>query len=483
MLFNSFGFLLFFALVALAYYALPHRWRWPLLLVASYYFYSSFDPKYLLLLALATGIAYVAGLAAGARRDAPEARLALAIGVAGELAVLLIFKYFDFLMGSLAAVLERYAALGGQVALPRLGLVLPVGLSFYVFSCISYIVDAYRGVLPPERHLGRLAVYVAFFPKLLAGPIERAAEFLEQLVRPVRFDAVQVTVGLQLMLWGLFKKVVIADRLAAFVDRAYAMPAFESPMTIVIAVYFYAFQIYCDFSGYSDIAIGAALVLGFRLMENFRRPYLARSVPEFWNRRWHLSLMLWFRDYLYIPLGGNRVPTLRRYANVLIVFLLSGLWHGAAWTFVVWGGINGLYQIAYLASSGLRERLRRVAFWPGWLGALLSILLTFHLIGLSWVFFRAESLPDAGAVLAKLWTGLPQLHVLAPSYAWTGEIQLSLALIALLMAVEVLDERRPVVQRLAQAPLALRWSCYYAVALAVLAIGVWNVKAFVYMQF
>jgi alginate O-acetyltransferase complex protein AlgI len=483
MLFNSFSFLLFFAVVAGVYYAVPHRWRWLLLLVASYYFYSSFALKYLLLLGFATLVAYGAGLMVGGRRDTRTGRLALVAGVAGELSVLVAFKYFDFLMGSFGAVLSRYDVLSETTALPRLGLLLPAGLSFYTFSCISYVVDAYRGTLPAERHLGKLALYVAFFPKLLAGPIERAPAFLDQLAAPVRVDTTQVLVGLQLMLWGLFKKVVIADRLAVFVDQAYAMPAFESPLTVIIGVYFYAFQIYCDFSGYSDIAIGAALVLGFRLMENFRRPYLSRSVPEFWNSRWHLSLMRWFRDYLYIPLGGSRVSMPRWYANVLIVFLVSGLWHGAAWTFVIWGGINGLYQVIHLATARPRSWLSRMAFWPSWIGTILSILLTFHLIGLSWVFFRADSLPEAVAVLAKLWNGVPQLLMLAPYYNWTGELWLSLGLIVLLLMVEVLDERRPVVQRLASAPTGVRWGCYYAVALAIVTIGAWGMNEFVYMQF
>ena len=238
--------------------------------------------------------------------------------------------------------------------MPRLNLLLPVGLSFYTFSAISYMIDVERGTIAAERHLGRFALYVAFFPKLLAGPIERAGSFLKQLTRPVSFDAVLVAGGLQLMLLGLFKKVVIADRLAEFVDPGFANPALQSPVTVLIAVYFYAFQIYCDFSGYSDIAIGAAAVLGIRLMENFRRPYFAASVPEFWGRRWHISLMQWFRDYLYIPLGGNRVARPRWYLNQMIVFLVSGLWHGANWTFVVWGALNGAYQIAYFMTAGIR---------------------------------------------------------------------------------------------------------------------------------
>lgn len=483
MLPNSFNFLLFFAATVVVYYMLPHRWRWVLLLLASYYFYSTFDPQYLLLLATMTVVAYGFAIAVARPIGQSAKRLILTTGVLTELSALLVFKYFDFLMGSLGPVLENLNIVRDAVALPRLDLILAVGLSFYTFSCISYLVDAYRGTVEPERHFGKLAVYIAFFPKLLAGPIERAPAFLSQLATPVTLDRIGIITGVQMIVWGLFKKVVIADRLAVFVDAGFTNPAFQSPINVLVAVYFYAFQIYCDFSGYSDIAIGAALIFGFRLMENFRRPYMARSVPEFWNKRWHLSLMRWFRDYLYIPLGGNRVSKLRQHINVMIVFLVSGLWHGANWTFVVWGGLNGLYQVIHTVIEAPRKWISIRVRLPRDLTTLMSVFLTFHLVGIAWVFFRASSIDNALAVLKRIWMSLPQLPMLIENYNWSGEFYLSLGLIIFLLGVEMLDEKKPVSQRLAEGPAIVRWAFYYAVGFSLLVIGMWGTQGFVYMNF
>jgi len=479
MMFNSPGFLGFFAVVVALYYGFPVRLRWMWLLAVSLYFYSTFRVDYLLLLFYAAAVAWGAGWWLAKLRKRHAGSVVLAGAVVAELAVLGAFKYFDFLAGTL----EWLSRPLGDIALPRLGLVLPVGLSFFTFSCLSYVIDVHRGRIAAERHAGKFAVYVAFFPKLLAGPIERAGPFLVQLAAPPRFDPEQFAAGLQLMLWGLFKKVVIADRLAAFVDAGFHAPVFASPMTLVIAVYCYAFQIYCDFSGYSDIAIGAARVLGFELMENFRRPYLARSVQEFWSRRWHLSLMAWWRDYLYIPLGGNRVAWWRHYLNVLVVFLVSGLWHGANWTFVVWGGLNGAYQIIYAALGDVRAHLARQLHLPAWLGAVAGALLTFHLVAFAWIFFRAGSLQDAFTVISRIYAALPQFSGLARNYNWTGEFVFAVALVAFLMGVELFDERFGVRAFLARSPLAVRWSAYYGLIATLLLFGVWGLNRFVYMQF
>jgi D-alanyl-lipoteichoic acid acyltransferase DltB (MBOAT superfamily) len=478
-LFSSLTFLGFFGIVAVLHYSAPARWRWAFLLLVSLYFYSTFRAEYVLLLCYAAAVAYGAGWKLARWRGTHAGRVLLVGAVVAELAALGIFKYFNFVAGSLEALSRPLA----DIALPRLGLVLPVGLSFFTFSCVSYLIDVHRGRIEAERHPGRLAVYVAFFPKLLAGPIERAGPFLAQLAAPARFDADRVAAGAQLMLWGLFKKVVIADRLAVFADAGFAAPAFASPVALVLAVYCYAFQIYCDFSGYSDIAIGAARVLGFDLMENFRRPYLARSVHEFWSRRWHISLMAWFRDYLYIPLGGSRVSLPRRHLNVLAVFLVSGLWHGANWTFVVWGGLNGLYQIIHAALGGARGRLARRLRLPAWLTAAASVLLTFHLIAFAWIFFRAASLKDAVTVITRIHAALPRLGVLARNYNWTGEFGLAVVLVAFLISVEVLDERIGVRAVLARWPVAVRWGAYYGLMAALLVLGVWGLNRFVYMQF
>lgn len=478
MLFNSFAFLGFFAIVAVVYYAAPPRWRWLLLLVASYYFYSSFEPLFVLLLAYATLVAYVFGRAVQSSAGTARGKWLLTVGVIAELAVLILFKYADFLLGSFESVL---APITEAITLPRLGWILPAGLSFFTFSGVSYIVDCYRGTIPAERHAGRLAVYIAFFPKLIAGPIERAASFLQQLTSGVRFDPATVTFGLQLLLWGMFKKVVIADRLAEFVNTGFTNPDFQSPVTLLVAVYFYAFQIYCDFSGYSDMALGLAAILGFKLIDNFRRPYLSRSVPEFWGQRWHVSLAYWFRDYLYIPLGGNRVSRPRWYMNQMVVFLVSGIWHGANWTFLIWGALNGLYQVVYYLLGGARERL--ASRLPEWLWNTAGILLTFHLILLSWVFFRAETIGAAWKIITKVFASLPMYPALLSSYNWTPSFWLALGLIVLLMVVEALDEVRSIWDRLAAQPTVLRWGFYYSVLGCLLVIGQWTMGQFVYMQF
>ena len=478
MLPNSFTFLAFFGALAVAYYALPHRFRWPLLLLASVYFYSTFQPVYLLLLAAVTGVTYAAGLAIARNAEGYGRQAVFVAAILLVISALLVFKYYDFFLDSLEAVSPTLFP-----RFPRLDLVLFVGLSFYTFSCVSYLADVYQRRIEAEPHFGHFALYVSFFPKLLAGPIERAGPFLAQLKAPVVFSAAGVGLGLQLMLWGLFKKVVIADRLALFVDAAYATPAFAAPADLVIATYFFAFQLYCDFSGYSDMAIGASMVLGIRLMENFRRPYLSASTVEFWAKRWHLSLASWFRDYMYIPMGGSRVSPARKYFNVMAVFLVSGLWHGANWTFVVWGGLNGIYNVLSQTTQGARDRATRLLRVPAAIRGAFAVLVTFHLILVTWVFFRAASLADATAILSRVAAASGQLPGLLGARLAAGEVLLPIGLILVLLLIEVLDERRPFWERLELQPVYVRWGVYYAFLLALLILGVWQMQTFVYMQF
>lgn len=484
MLFNSFTFLLLFVLLVIIYYVMPHRFRWLLLLAASLSFYATFNLGYVLLLVGAALVAFLAGLGMGTA-SVGRKRLVLALGVLAALAPLIVFKYFDFAVDSLNAILP--GAEGANALLPKLGWILPAGLSFFTFACVSYIVDVYQGKLPAERHFGRLLLYVAFFPKLLMGPIERATSYLPQLAREVHLSPENVTAGLQLILWGLFKKVVIADRLAIIVNAAYNRPQLANSVDLLIATYFFAFQIYCDFSGYSDIAIGLARILGFNLMLNFRRPYLATSIVEFWGKdRWHISLNKWFRDYMYFPLGGSRVPWWRYYFNLLAVFAVSGLWHGANWTFAIWGLLNGVYQVITIATAGIRNRIARTIHMPHTLGSLLSGLLTFHLVLVSWVFFRASSFEDAQAVYTKVWTALPNLgSMLAtlPNKPNYDEIVLSVGLIVVLMLIELLDEHRGLWEGLRTRPRVVRWAFYYALLAALVIFGKWGLAQFVYMQF
>jgi alginate O-acetyltransferase complex protein AlgI len=486
MLFTSLEFFAFLPLVLLLFSAMPVTQRWAVLLLASYLFYGIWQPFNLVYLGAVTLVVYGCGWTLG-RASRPAARKALlASGLVVLLGSLAAFKFYDFIAGEL----ERSLAATFPLVLPRLAVSTPVGYSFYAFSAASYLIDIHARRLSGSHYPGHVALYVAYFPKIFAGPIERATAFLPQIVAGLRADPKLAVLGLQLIGWGLFKKVVIADNLAPLVDRNFGIVAYASPIELLVSVYFFAFQIYCDFSGYTDIAIGASSLFGLQLMENFRRPYLSRSTAEFWGERWHISLGRWFRDYLYIPLGGGRAGRLRRYVNIMVVFAVSGLWHaglgyGVGWTFLIWGALNGAYQWIGLATRGLWQRLGDLlpAVRQGAALSLVRILLTFHLIAISWIFFRAKSVGDALTVIRKIGTNLTEIPSLVVQYPFTVEHGMGFGLIALLLAVESLDERRPIAQRLAAAPAALRWSCYYLVIFGLLILGRWQAKEFIYMQF
>ncbi|MEM1270711.1 MAG: MBOAT family protein, partial [Bacteroidota bacterium] len=427
MFFNSVEFLIFFPVVVGLYFATPHRFRWILLLAASYYFYMAWEPAYALLIAGSTVVDYFTARAMGSRATKRERRPFLWLSLAANLGLLGYFKYANFFAGSLNA-------LRVLPEVPYHDFLLPVGISFYTFQTLSYTIDVYRGARDAERHFGIFALYVSFFPQLVAGPIERSTRLLPQFFEHYGFDYERVASGLRLMLWGFFKKVVIADHVATYVDVVYNSPADHTGLTVWIATYFFAFQIYCDFSGYSDIAIGTARVMGYELMDNFRRPYFSKSIAEFW-RRWHISLSTWFRDYVYIPLGGNRVSKGRWYANLMIVFLVSGLWHGANWTFVVWGGLHGLYLVVGLVTQPARDQawsrvvsnqqLQRMSFLPS--GATVrkwvAVFVTFHLVVLAGVFFRAANVGEAWLLLGNMFQAGPML----PALPVFGNFELLLA--------------------------------------------------------
>jgi len=488
MLFTSLQFFAFLPIALLVFAASPARQRWIVLLLASYVFYGLAQPINLVYLGAVTAVVYACGRVIARAEPGLWRRLVLSTGLVLVLGSLLAFKFYDFIAGELSRVVGQM--LGEPLAIPHIGVSTPVGYSFYAFSAASYLIDVYTARLPKTAGAADVALYVAWFPKILAGPIERATTFLPQLWEGLRANPDRLVLGLQLIVWGLFKKVVIAENLAPLVDRNFKIAAFASPMELLISVYFFAFQIYCDFSGYTDIAIGISAMFGIQLMENFRRPYLARSTTEFWGERWHISLAQWFRDYLYIPLGGSRAGTVRRYFNVMIVFLVSGLWHaglgyGVGWTFLVWGALNGFYNWVGLATRGLWRRLglllpRLAASTPLWV---LRAILTFHLVAIAWVFFRAKSIGDAVTILKKIATRLPELPGLIPNYPFTTEHYLGFGLILFLLAVEIVDEGRPVLQRLQSSPVWLRWSASYAVIFALLVLGRWGTKEFIYMQF
>lgn len=477
MLFNSLGFCLFFPLVTLLYFTLPQRFRWMMLLTASAVFYMAFIPKYILILVFTIVLDYVAGLAID-RSEGRARRGWLAASLAANVGVLAFFKYFNFLGENVAALSH---ALGLEWAPPHLDIILPLGLSFHTFQSMSYTVEVYRRNQPAERHFGIFALYVMFYPQLVAGPIERPQNLLPQFREKHTFDYDRAADGFRLMAWGFFKKILIADRLAMLADPIFDEPGRFHGIPVAIGMFAFSIQIYCDFSGYSDIARGAARVMGFRLMLNFDRPYLAGSIPEFW-RRWHISLSTWFRDYVYFPLGGNRVPLWRQHLNVAAVFILSGLWHGANWTFVVWGCIHAVFFV--LARSWERLRTPIPASGPSaW--KIPKLLATFLIVTIAWAFFRAHRIVDAWHLLGSLahrWGGFPVPGDLSRA-GYMAQIRIALALIAVLFAVEGFQRGSEPQQRLRAWPRLWRWVLYYGLILATLSFGVYENSPFIYFQF
>lgn len=486
MLFNSLAFLLFFPVTTAIYFALPHRARWAWLLACSAFFYACFIPKYLLVLLAVIVIDYIAGIgiesSSGRKR-----KVLLGLSLGANLGILGTFKYFDFFADNLHPVA---AAVGWNYSHESLGWLLPIGLSFHTFQSMAYTIEVYRGRFKAERHFGIFALYVLFYPQLVAGPIERPAHLLPQFRVKQRFDVERTISALRLMLWGLFKKIVIADRMALVVDLVYKNPADFGGGWVIVATWLFAIQIYCDFSGYTDVAIGAARVLGINLCTNFARPYESASVGEFW-RRWHISLSTWFRDYVYLPLGGNRVPLATWCRNVAIVFILSGLWHGANWTFVMWGALHGAYLMAGRFTQSMRERFSVVsglAAHPRVRRAL-GVVITFQLVSFAWLFFRATSMANAAALLSRLGDGP---FFAAPDSAsigslWSasrdGHLLIAAVLIAVMLLVEFAGSRPDAPKRWASLPVWMRWSAYDALILLMLWIGDLGARSFIYFQF
>lgn len=409
MLFNSLNFLIFFPIVVIAYFMMPDRMKNYWLLVCSYYFYMGWNAKYALLIFISTVITFSSGLlleSVKKRKNCLKSRqdfykrLIVAVSFISNLGILFYFKYFNFALEILTDILKVFHF---SVEFPVFDIVLPVGISFYTFQALSYTMDVYRDEIYAEKNFFEYALFVSFFPQLVAGPIERSKNLLKQLAQKNKFDFSRFIEGLLLMLWGYFLKMVLADRIAIFVDTVYGNVSQYRGFYLMVATALFAIQIYCDFSGYSTIAMGASRILGINLMENFDAPYFSVSVAEFW-RRWHISLTSWFKDYLYIPLGGSRKGKLRKYFNKLIVFLVSGLWHGADLSYVVWGGLNGLYQVLGEVLMPLRDFLvKRLALNRESIGhKFVHMMGTFILIDFSWIFFRANSFQEALIVIKQM---------------------------------------------------------------------------------
>lgn len=407
MLFNSLHFLVFFPVVVLIFLIIPGKFRSMWLLVSSYYFYMSWNPKYALLMALSTVSTYLTGLFLNKVSEKTEEKneirykkLCVAVSFFINLGILFFFKYFDFALENVNRVLE---ALNVTVLEKPFDVLLPVGISFYTFQALGYTVDVYRGDIKAEKNLIRYALFVSFFPQLVAGPIERSENLLVQIqtIKKRRlWNKERIRDGLLLMLWGFFQKLMIADRAAIAVNAVYNQYHAFGGGEIILATLLFAFQIYCDFDAYTNIARGAARVCGFELMANFRQPYFATSIADFW-RRWHVSLSSWFRDYLYIPLGGSRVSAVRNWMNLMITFLISGAWHGASWHFILWGGLHGAYQVAGKWKNSLLNRIRTVLGIEKevHLPKLLQMAVTFALVVFAWMLFRVNSLRDLKEML------------------------------------------------------------------------------------
>jgi len=450
---------------------LPHALRWALLLTASCIFYMAYIPYYILILAFTICVDYIAGIsienASGNRK-----KLFLVLSLLSNISILAYFKYFNFLNDNLIA-LGHF--MHQPIGFRHLLVLLPIGLSFHTFQAMSYNIEVYRGHQKAERHFGIFSLYVMFFPQLVAGPIERPQNLLHQFREKHFFHYGRVKDGLKLMLWGFFKKIVIADRLANYVDQIYNHPDAYHGLPVIIATVFFAFQIYCDFSGYSDIAIGAAQVLGFRLMDNFNRPYFSSSISEFW-KRWHISLSTWFRDYFYISLGGNRVTIPRWYFNLFLTFLVSGLWHGANWTFIVWGGLNGLYMIIESSMKPIKNKLPRFLKYK-----VLNVLFTFILINFSWIFFRASSLKNASVVIRNMFhfsDGGLKWAIFDPYDFW-----ICVASIAFMEWIHYLERHNKMRHFFNDRPLWIRWGMYTFLIWAIWIFGVFGAREFIYFVF
>lgn len=473
MVFNSLAYLAFFPLFVGVYFLIPPQYRWIAVLIGSYFFYMSWKPVYGLLLFSTTLLDWLLALWMSRAKTVAARTAILTASLTANLGVLFFFKYFNFISGSLWDLFNLHGApLFFQI-------LLPIGISFYTFQSIAYMVDVYRTALLPEKNFGRYAAFVSFFPHLVSGPILRPANIIPQLHEEKKWNNENMATGLYLIATGLIKKVIIADRLSFFVNTVYGSPGSFSGATLVLATYFFAFQIYCDFAGYTDIAIGSARILGYHIPDNFRQPYFSQNIQEFW-RRWHISLSSWLRDYLYIPLGGNRQGRRATYRNLMVTMLLGGLWHGAAWTFVIWGGLHGLWLSLskYFDVAGNRRAF--LLTLPGALHRLLRIIVTFNLVCITWIFFRAASLAQAVRILKTIVYnfGTVQFAVLTPA-----KLVLYIGMIAAVVLFDYLEQQKRILRWVVEARWYYQWALALGVIFLVIFLGVESGPQFIYFQF
>lgn len=491
MVFNSMNFLLFFPIVVLLYFVFPEKKRYIWLLVASYFFYMCWNAKYIVLLLFSTVITYVCGLVINRFERQKKILIVSLLGcILAELLMLFAFKYFEFALYNINLVLSRF---GCQLIQVPYDIILPVGISFYTFQTIGYVIDVYRGKIKAERNFLKYALFVSFFPQLVAGPIERSGNLLAQIQKPIHFNFEKARDGMFTIAYGLFLKVVVADNIACVIDSVFLDYLNRNGMELLIATILFGFQIYCDFQGYSLIAIGSARVLGISLCENFQAPYMASNVRDFW-RRWHISLTSWFTDYVYIPLGGNRKGYVRKQINTFIVFLLSGLWHGASWHYVIWGGLNGLYIILQDISHKFREKLSHVlkidrgsVAWK-----ILSRLVTFALVDWAWLFFRATgttmALQITKTIIQDFHLGYLFSNGIYDMFGTTKTFCIILVSLSIVVFVDFCKYRNVSVKAIIlQQQIVYRWCCYIGIILIILFLGAYGdgyeQTQFIYFQF
>lgn len=479
MLFNSYSYAIFLPIVFILYWIIPQKYKWILVLAASYYFYMCWNPKYIVLIFGTTVISYMAALFIGRTDDKKKKKIILVFTVIVCMGVLFLFKYFNFALESISDFLKLFTINFSPVTLK---LMLPVGISFYTFQTMSYVIDVYKGDAEAENHFGYYAAFISFFPQLVAGPIERTNNLLPQLKADKKFDYNKASYGIRLMVWGFFKKLVIADNFSVYVDQVFNNTQKYQGGAFLIASFLFTIQIYCDFSGYSDIAIGTAKLLNVDLMTNFKSPYFSASVKEFWQR-WHISLSTWFRDYVYIPLGGNRCSKWKHNRNLLITFLVSGIWHGANWTYVVWGGIHGIAQILenIFRKKQIEKKENRI-FWG------LKVLLVFIFCDFAWIFFRANSIGEAFYVIRSCFIGMGN----PVSYLYNGltEVGLSVETVSLfaiylliLAAYDFYSLKSDAILWVGKQKKLVRYIIYFVILLVIICCRASGEAAFVYFQF
>ena len=495
MQFTSLNFLIFFLGVSTIYFIIPHKIKWVWLLFCSYLFYISADPKYAILIATSTIIVYSSGLLIDNANKMSNEKKANKLkkfyvfaSFSSNLGILFLFKYYNFFNDSLMKILNVFSV---SFHMPSFKYLLPLGISFYTLQALSYTVDVYRKDVACEKNLGKFALFVSFFPQVVAGPIEKSKNMLHQFNEKHIFDYDRVKNGLLLMLWGAFVKIVVADRLAILVNTVYSNPNNYKGFTILIATLFFTFQIYLDFMSYSNIARGAAQVLGFNITNNFNQPYLSKSIKEFWSR-WHISLTSWFKDYLYFPLGGNRRGKLRNYSNIMIVFLVSGLWHGATFNFIVWGALHGFYQIAgyllkplkvkFIKTFKIKTEVFSFKFF--------QVIVTFMLVNFAWIFFKANSFSSAITIIKNSFYFNPWILLNGSIFKLgldSKDFLIAIVGIVLVIIVDLMQRKISLRIQLSKQNIMFRWATYIVAVVVILVFGMYgpgySLQQFIYAQF